>query len=485
MFVQQFKIPFMKITTVLFFSFLTAVPGFAQTLSFQLDTTQNFQDADVGAMAFADVDNDGDNDYLVTGKGGPVLTTLYLNDGSGNFTAQSNSPFVNVFGGDVKFFDADNDNDVDVFITGSTSAPLRTANLYLNNGSGNFSLVSGGSIEALSSSKLDVGDVDNDGDIDVVILGTNSAGDAVTKVYANNGSGIFTELSGSSITSLQFGSPRFIDIEKDGDLDLVICGEDNSGNPLTSIYNNNGSGIFTLNSASTIFGLSSSDIAVGDVDNDGDDDLIECGINGSSISTKLYLNNGSGVFSELTGVPFAPVFVGAVKLADFDNDGDLDVYVMGSGPGGGAAVVTKIYSNLGANNYVEMASLAGAYLSSVAIGDVNGDNALDVILSGTSFTMPSRATRLYLNTTVGLTVNENQVATHFYVYPNPTNDRISIEVNEKVKCVSILNIQGVELLRLENSSSNIQLDLSQFAPGNYIVRSESSAGVGQKKIIKY
>jgi hypothetical protein len=67
------------------------INGYAnsQTISVTLSTPSiPFQDADLGAMAFDDIDNDGDKDLLITGigSGNPVKTTLYLNDGSGNFT---------------------------------------------------------------------------------------------------------------------------------------------------------------------------------------------------------------------------------------------------------------------------------------------------------------------------------------------------------------------------------------------------------------
>ncbi len=144
--------------TILILGILATTTGFSQTINFQFDSTQTFQNADVGAMAFADVDKDGDKDVLVIGKGGPIKTTLYLNNGSGSFTALANPSLVNVYDGDVKFLDADNDSDLDVFITGSTSSPSNTANLYLNNGSGIYTLSTGSNFELLRSGKNDIGD---------------------------------------------------------------------------------------------------------------------------------------------------------------------------------------------------------------------------------------------------------------------------------------------------------------------------------------
>lgn len=428
----------MKKTYLILICFLASTTGFSQSINFQLDTTQIFQDADVGAMAFADVDNDGDMDLLIIGKGGPILTKLYLNNGSGSFTALSNPSLVNVFNGDVKFLDADNDGDLDVFITGSTSSPSNTANLYLNNGIGFYTLSTGSNFELVRAGKNDIGDVDGDGDIDIITTGQNPSGNPVTKFYLNNGSGIYNPQSSSPFTNLQYGAARFIDIDNDGDLDLLLCGENNTGQPITELYSNNGSGIFTLNTSSTIDGFTSSDIATGDIDNDGDIDFIICGQSGANIATKLYLNNGSGVFSELIGTPFAPVMLGTVKLADVDNDGDLDVYVMGTGPGGGSAVIAKIYANMGTNTFIEAASIVGAYFSSAAIADVNGDNKADIIHSGTSFTQPIHATRLFLNTSIILGVNQYEQTNFPIFFPNPTNGIFTLNFNKEVDATVLI-----------------------------------------------
>jgi hypothetical protein len=157
--------------TILILGILATTTVYSQTINFQFDSTQAFQDADVGAMAFADVDNDGDKDLLMSGKGGPIKTILYLNNGSGSFTSLSNPSLVNVFDGDLKFLDADNDGDLDVFITGSTSSSANTANLYLNNGSGIYTLSTGSNFELVRGGKNDIGDVDGDGDIDIITTG--------------------------------------------------------------------------------------------------------------------------------------------------------------------------------------------------------------------------------------------------------------------------------------------------------------------------
>ncbi|MDP1136936.1 VCBS repeat-containing protein, partial [Klebsiella pneumoniae] len=67
-----------------------------------------------------------------------------------------------------------------------------------------------------------------------------------------------------------------------------------------------------------------SSIRFSDVDNDGDLDALLTGFTAQAI-TKLYLNDGTGTFSEFTDVPFVSIAAGAVAFSDIDNDGDQDV----------------------------------------------------------------------------------------------------------------------------------------------------------------
>ena len=462
----------MKKTYLILICFLASTTGFSQSINFQLDTTQIFQDADVGAMALADVDNDGDNDVLITGKGGPVLTSLFLNDGSGNFSAVSNAPFQNVFGGDVKFLDVDNDNDLDVFITGKTSGGSLSSNLYTNNGSGVFSLATGSNFQPMEGGKNDVGDVDGDGDIDIVVTGQIASGIPLTKIYLNNGSGVFTSQANSTFVNLKFGAARFFDIENDGDLDLINCGENVSGQAITALYANNGNGVFISNNSSAIDNLKDSDIAVGDIDGDGDKDFIICGSTNSAalITTNLYLNNGLGVFSVHVGTPFLGVIAGTVKLADLDNDSDLDVFEIGAS---GSGVICKIHANLGSNNFIGVNSPNGAYLASAAIGDINGDQKDDIIYSGTQFaTPPSYATRLYLNTSTILGLNEID-SPLFSIYPNPSSGLINLKTNNNMELeISIFNNLG-SLLQKENLIADQITFHLQYPDGIYFLNVKS------------
>lgn len=469
--------------------FLVFSCSFLQAQSIQFDQdTATFQDADVGSMAFGDIDGDGDLDLMITGKGGPVKSTLYENDGFGNFTEKEQPSIVNVYSGTVRFEDIDNDNDLDLLITGNTSSPITTANLYTNDGTGDFTLVEGTILEPIVAGDVAFGDVDNDGDKDVIMTGYDADGEAYTRWYANSGSGQFTLIAGTLFESVKNSSVAFIDYDGDNDLDLIIAGVNDNNVKSTTMYTNNGSGTF-LPVANTPFdAIDGGDIAVGDCDSDGDQDILISGVNAlGEFITKLYLNDGSGTFTLLANTPFNAVAFGENAFADFDNDGDLDVFVLGSGLGGliNNSIVANIYENQGGNSYVLADSLIGAYLSCSAIGDVDGDSGLDLIIGGTSVGSPVRATRLYRNASPSVTnIQAIESFERIKVYPNPTKDFLHISSESKPSAVTLHSLFGELVFSLKPTSADFEIDLSNYTSGCYFFSVETTQGVAVQKVIK-
>lgn len=479
------------------FTCLTISASQAQSIDFQWDSSQVFLAVDIARIAFADVDNDGDQDLLLTGHGsgpttGSAQTSLFFNDGSGNFTISTTQNFTALKGGSVIFFDADNDGDQDLFINGQTHGGSYLSTLYFNDGNGNFTLAASNFVP-VTGARCDVGDVDGDGDMDIIIAG--NAGDSPanpqhhTKLYLNNGQGIFTLVS-IPFENLTVGAAKFFDMDNDGDSDLVICGKDEQQSPRTLLYENlanTGNVTFSL-SSNTMDGFSSGDLDAGDVDGDGDIDIIICGETTTGIKTKILLNNGVGQFTEMSNAPFPGVLVGAAKLVDFDNDGDLDVLIAGSGSAG---IITRVYENQGNNSFVAAANLIGYYLSDVATADVNGDGKVDVIVGGTSFfqtpNSPLRATRLFLNETIIAGTNTPEVAVQraVKVYPNPSSNGIfQLQTEEPViarffvydnlgRLVFTDQINGttkqINLLHLNAGIYHLSVQSSQFSYSTKIV----------------
>ena len=104
---------------------------------------------------------------------------------------------------------------------------------------------------------------------------------------------------------MERGSSAWGDIDNDGDLDLVVTGFDAGGNRTARIYENDGTGGFTDIGAG-LTGVYSSSSEWGDIDNDGDLDLVVTGFDaGSNRTARIYANDGTGSFTELAGLPSA------------------------------------------------------------------------------------------------------------------------------------------------------------------------------------
>jgi hypothetical protein len=477
-----------KIILAITFSIFLLKIGSSQTITFALtSTTPQFQDADVGDMEFGDIDGDGDNDLIITGKGGPVRTTLYRNDGNGNFTEIIENVITDVYRSKIGLNDVDGDGDLDMLISGSNSSPVLSSNLYINDGTGSFSLATNTPFVALEGADFEFGDLDGDGDDDVIMVGTNSSGVPITKFYKNNGSGIFTEVTSTNLAAIQSGAIEFFDCDNDNDLDIILAGKNASGNRFTGLYLNDGSGVFSLVANTTFNHFDSGDIAVGDVDNDGDLDVLLCGnIASNDIETELYLNDGMGNFSILSNTIFSDVALGEASFNDFDNDGDLDVFVLGTGEGGlfpVNTIVGNVYQNQGGNNFILADSLIGGYLSSHAVADIDGDNDLDLVLGGTTLGSVARATWMYTNETVISSTEKLIKSVLMEIYPNPSNGILNIKLEQPTDAVVNIYSHIGQLVYAKNLTTDfgqLQLDLPN---GMYILVVRTENNVASQKLI--
>jgi len=342
--------------------------------------SSDFNGVQQGSIAFADVDGDSDQDALITGSNGTVnLTELYTNDGSGGYTLVSGTPFGGVALSSVAFADIDGDSDQDILITGHDGS-YPTAKLYTNDGSGGYTLISGTPFDGVIYSSVAFADVDGDSDQDILITGYNGS-TVIAKLYTNDGSGVYTLVSGTPFEGVYYGTINFADIDGDGDQDVLITG--NNGSTVTAkLYTNDGSGGYTLISGTPFVGVYYSSVAFADIDGDTDlDVLITGGDLGGTFYTNLYTNDGSGVYTLVSGTPFDDVAGGSIAFADVDADGDQDVLITGIIAIEGIA---KLYTNDGSGGYtlVTGTPFDGVFYSFVAFSDVDGDGDQDVLITG-------------------------------------------------------------------------------------------------------
>jgi hypothetical protein len=289
------------------------------------------------AVALGDVDGDGDLDLLVTTRTSDVAVFLNGGDATGSNTgvfAPSPGPRILTFGGPVSIAvgDVDGDGDLDLLTADYFGYGV---SVRLNGGDAtgsNTGFFSRGSqvLVGFSPVCVTLGDVDGDGDLDLLSTSPGQGGSVVGNVSVRLNGG---DASGSNTGAFSDGStvpvgdtPRSValgDVDGDGDLDLFTA---NSGDNTLSVRLNGGdatgsnTGLFS-NGSEVPVGDEPRSVQAADVDADGDLDLLTVNRLGNTVSIRL--NDGHGIFSGTREVA-----VGAqpreLALGDVDGDGDVD-----------------------------------------------------------------------------------------------------------------------------------------------------------------
>lgn len=241
-----------------------------------------------GAASWGDYDNDGDLDVLLTGRNEKSLAKIYRND-KGQFV-DINAPLKGVSGGSARWGDYDNDGDLDILLTGFHENGIYVAAVYANE-RGIFSDMAANLPEvALSTGAW--GDYDNDGDLDILVAGLTPALRRIAAVFRNN-AGRFVDLA-ADLVGLEGGAEAWADYDNDGDLDALITGYSHTtSSSIAKIYQND-NGVFI--GVAELKGEARSSFPWCDYDNDGDLDILLAGNSNSGFAksvTILYRNDGT------------------------------------------------------------------------------------------------------------------------------------------------------------------------------------------------
>ncbi|NIN11715.1 MAG: hypothetical protein GTO61_10010 [Gemmatimonadales bacterium] len=278
---------------------------------------QEFPSATCAALA--DLDGDGDVDALLTNDQSLVL----LNDGTGNLSL-AGAVLITPGAVDAALGDLDGDRDVDVVIAAWGHPEGLPNQVWLNVGDGSF-VLGPHAVGTAVSVDVALGDVDADGDLDVLIANQADANhDPVPdELWLNDGDGGFAD-SGLRLGRSSTHAVRLADLDGDGDLDAVAANTSHAGksDPANTVWLNDGAGCF-IDSGQRLGAVYSLGLALGDLDNDGD---LDAYVGNYQTADHVWLNDGSGGFTD-SGLLLGAQNGHAVALADLDGDGDLDVFV--------------------------------------------------------------------------------------------------------------------------------------------------------------
>ncbi len=349
--------------------------------------------------------NDGKPDVLLTGANASFDGTcqVWQNKSNGvfaNFSAALPGISTNaVTSGAVAQGDFDNDGRPDLLITGlagkdANNFPVYISQIWRNLGNGTFANIQAG-LPGVDTGAVALGDFYNDGKLDILLTGYSSTG-AVAQVWRNTGNGTFTNIN-AGLPGVLYSSVALGDYDNDGNLDILLTGTTNGfgTGAITELWRNRGNGVFTKISTG-LPGVSQGAVAWGDFDQDGRLDILLTGYTQTGAVCQVWRNLGNGNFTNMNvGLP--GVYQSSVALADYDNDGKLDILL--AGENNQSSPICQVWRNTGNWRFTNInAGLPGIRSGAVAWADFNNDGRLDLLLSGLN-TYSTPVLRVYRNNT--------------------------------------------------------------------------------------
>ena len=327
-----------------------------------------------GQIVSADFNGDGYPD-LAQMKSSPEVY-VYFNDGHANFNVSQiiNNPYA-AHGGSIACGDMDNDADVDLFLSFLSSQD--TIYIYKNNGSGSFVKSYSRNVNSGFNQPTVIDDFNSDGAMDIVSF--TSASVSNINLFLNDGSGVFAVTR--YIYNIPFYHKNMVsgDIDNDGDMDLIVLNEGLFNG--IEFFKNNGSADFEFSYG--IFFNSFDPLRfcnVEDVDSDGDLDIVT--------GTNLYFNDGSGNFSE-TGLLVSKSVLNILP-ADYDADGDIDNAYTDN--------FIKIYKNNGTGTFTFFQNAQAGNNPSYGISaDLDCDGDIDIAIVNDGGHSPGSDISIMLN----------------------------------------------------------------------------------------
>lgn len=390
-------------------------------------------------VVIADFDKDGIPDIFTCGLF--ESNHLYINQKNSRFTDKATKYNLMKSKQDLNLGacagDLDNDGDMDLYITSLNGSNKIFQNMGTR-GFVNYSSISNGiGKENDRSNACILGDIDNDGDLDIFITNEYSS----NRLFLNNGAAIFkevTETSGLSTIDGGMGC-SFGDVDNDGDLDLYVGNWSKKNILYKNLFKEKGKVLFediTENSgvAGNDFDKSNG-VVFSDIDNDGDLDLF---VSNRKTSNALYINDGTGIFKNKTDslIGLDSLKSYGVVIADFNGDMLKDIYVSNVG-------MNTFYlnnHNRFENKTLQYGAKIEGYSTGSAVADLDNDGDLDIYVAnyigeGSALLKNKLNNSNFIKIKVeGIENNRNGIGAKVYIYTDggmekPSNLLYFSEIN--------------------------------------------------------
>ncbi len=367
------------------FTFICKLVGRSLGVKFNGTTATPFLRVYNGESVWGDFDGDGFQDVAVSGyqtvayKG---FMDIYKNMGNGVFESVGQD-FTGLGSCALAWIDIDNDGDLDMFAAGQDTMNTRKT-LLIENQNGTFIENESENIPGMSGGSVAVADFNKDGYMDLLVTGEEYVEEAEniahTHIYLNNKQGDF-ELFGTNLPQITTGHASVIDFNNDGLVDIALAGRVGSFDFITKVLRNEGNGTFSEIELPDVLGLRYSKIRWGDYDANGLMDILVTGSydNQQNSISYIYKNNGDETFSK--AYEFPGVRLGDIQWADLDNNGHLDIIM--NGIFNDAVWLGRIYVYVPEQQaFTLVDTVVDMRASNISLCDFNNDNSVDFMLTG-------------------------------------------------------------------------------------------------------
>jgi hypothetical protein len=428
----------------------------------------NYTVSGPSSLKSADFNDDGKIDIAISSLNNNKVTTLN-GIGNGSFTSVNNYAVNNPHSMCFKDFNAD--GNLDIVTTSSVDGDIyiRNGNAMGVFGSPNFITTSINPGDVCSE------DFNNDSKADLAIVADAPSSNVIALQLGNN-NGTF-----SNPTTFTVGTnPKKIitaDFNGDGKADLATVNFDASAK--VSILLSNGAGSFAAAANYNSIGIAFN-LTTGDFNNDNNPDLAVVSAVSSNVTVLLGSANGS-----ITSISSFTVFSNnstprSVVSADFNGDGNTDIATANSNSNN-----ISVFLGNGSGSFSASTNFTvGTSPNSIISADFNSDGKADLATSNQG----SNNISILINTSVITNIHSNNSIQNITtsIFPNPSNDFVTINANQTISKILITDALGKEIELAEPTNLNskvVELNLKHLCNGIYFVNVYTADSIQKQKIL--